>query len=112
MVQLAQLAVELDRRLGRRDAVAVAPVRERAVRHGEIRVEARLEGRVPDPLGQLETPTARLDERTVKASGARSARVHPGPTPWRVRKRRHPPACRGPLVAKVGGGASRDAARR
>ena len=60
MVELAELPVEIDRRLRRLQALVVTALGERAIGHREIRIEARLETEVTDLLGGLEPELAGL----------------------------------------------------
>lgn len=61
VIELPEAPVEIDRGVRRADPLLVAAVGERAGRHREIRVEARLEAQVADLFGRLEASRAGLD---------------------------------------------------
>src|SRR5262245_36118275 len=61
VVELAELAVEVERDLGGGDAFFLAPIRERTVGHGQVGVQPGLQAEVPDLPSHLEARLAGLD---------------------------------------------------
>ena len=61
VVEQAEPAIEVDRRLRRLDAFGLAAVGQRAVRHREVGVQVRLEGEIADLARDLEPAQAGLD---------------------------------------------------
>src|SRR5262245_20540117 len=76
MVEQAQPPVEIDSLLRRLEALGLAAVRQGAIGDGQVGIKSRLEPKIADLLGRLQTLEARFDtspgiKRTVEHAEVR-----------------------------------------